>query len=649
MIGNNVPDAYTSFEVATGPSGSPHATRTRLGWIIWNMIRECTGTNKVVNRVEMSAIHEEEHSRLNELVEKSMNFDFPERIIDDKRENSVDDNSFLDYVNKNIHFEKGQYYIPLPFRDSNVKLPNNASQGQQRLRSLKNKFIKNLKFKQDYTDFMDKLLERGYMEHVAKEQFNRNDGRVWYIQHHGVYHSQKPDKIRIVFDCSATYMGVSLNKQLIQGPDLTNNLLGVLIRFREEKVAILGDIEAMFHQVKVPPLDRDCLRFFWWPNGNMENEPEQYRMTVHLFGATSSRSCCNYALKRTAEDFGEYYDKVEAHTITKSMYVDECLSSLSTDVEAISLIKNETSLCEKGGFHMTKWISNSPLVIKSIPEDERAKEVKQWSLEDDLPVERALGLCRQGFSWDKELTGPDLKKWNDWLNQLSDLENVRIDRYYKPENFGKVVSSQLHCFSDASEIGYGMVFYLRLVDDEGMIHCCFVLGKSRVAPLKKGNVSSNPDWFNGPEYFRKPEIEWPEWHIDKTIIDEDKEVKRVVNTTILSNEHHRLDRLFSLFSEWKKLKKITSWLFIALDNFRNLVKERKHMRNKRQSEGENSVDNKNELTVRKSLNGVTKDVQITLPTTATLNRSEMAIIKYEQSVHFEEEIHVLQNIDRGKV
>ncbi|CAC5358792.1 unnamed protein product [Mytilus coruscus] len=144
---------------------------------------------------------------------------------------------------------------------------------------------------------MEKLLERGYMEHVPKEQFNRNDGRVWYIPHHGVYHSQKPDKIRIVFDCSATYMGVSLNKQLLQGPDLTNNLLGVLIRFREEKVAILGDIEAMFHQVKVPPLDRDCLRFFWWPNGNFENEPEHYRMTVHLFGATSSPSCCNYALK----------------------------------------------------------------------------------------------------------------------------------------------------------------------------------------------------------------------------------------------------------------------------------------------------------------------------------------------------------------
>jgi hypothetical protein len=40
MIGNNVPDAYTPFELATGPSGSPHATKTRLGWIIWNVLRD---------------------------------------------------------------------------------------------------------------------------------------------------------------------------------------------------------------------------------------------------------------------------------------------------------------------------------------------------------------------------------------------------------------------------------------------------------------------------------------------------------------------------------------------------------------------------------------------------------------------------------
>ena len=84
--------------------------------------------------------------------------------------------------------------------------------------------------------------------------------------------------------------------------------------------------------------------------------------------------------------------------------------------------------------------------------------------------------------WDDEVH--DQKKWNNWLHQLNSLRNVKIDRCYKPNDFGKVISVQLHCFSDASDIGLGMVFYLRLEDENHKIHCSFVLGKSRVAPLK---------------------------------------------------------------------------------------------------------------------------------------------------------------------
>jgi hypothetical protein len=68
------------------------------------------------------------------------------------------------------------------------------------------------------------------------------------------------------------------------------NLVGVLLRFRSEQVAITSDVEAMFHQVHVPEADRDLLRFLWWPDGNLKAEPQEYRMTVHLFGATSSPS-----------------------------------------------------------------------------------------------------------------------------------------------------------------------------------------------------------------------------------------------------------------------------------------------------------------------------------------------------------------------
>ena len=63
--------------------------------------------------------------------------------------------------------------------------------------------------------------------------------RVWRI----VVNLNKPEKLRVVFDCAAQCNGVSLNDRVLQGPDLTNNLMGVLLRFRELEVAVMADVD----------------------------------------------------------------------------------------------------------------------------------------------------------------------------------------------------------------------------------------------------------------------------------------------------------------------------------------------------------------------------------------------------------------------
>lgn len=143
--------------------------------------------------------------------------------------------------------------------------------------------------------------DKGYAESVPTEKLDCCTGRVWYISHHGVHHPKKRT-LRVVFDCGATFMGTSLNEQLLQGPNLTSTLVGVLLRFRQEAVAVMGDIQSMFHQVKVPEEDRDFLRFLWWPEGDLTKEVSEFRMTVHLFGAVSSPSCASFALRKTADD-----------------------------------------------------------------------------------------------------------------------------------------------------------------------------------------------------------------------------------------------------------------------------------------------------------------------------------------------------------
>ncbi|KAK7922690.1 hypothetical protein WMY93_009592 [Mugilogobius chulae] len=234
-------------------------------------------------------------------------------------------------------------------------MPNNRKVVEQRLKFLKLKLQKNSTFYSEYKTFMNELFVKGYAEKVHEEELNRGDGKVWYIPHHGVYHPIKK-RLRVVFDCGATYQGTSLNAQLLQGPDLTSSLIGVVTRFRKEPVVMMADVESMFHQVRVTPEDSDLLRFLWWQDGDLEQEPAVYRMRVHLFGATSSPSCANFALRKCAEDFGICTVRTQMELIAATMasrmdvlwkrelQMDLLESVFWTDSESVlKYIQNETS------------------------------------------------------------------------------------------------------------------------------------------------------------------------------------------------------------------------------------------------------------------------------------------------------------------
>ena len=93
-------------------------------------------------------------------------------------------------------------------------------------------------------------------------------------------------------------------------------------------------------------------------------------------------------------------------------------------------------------------------------------------------------LCRIKLEWDEEIAPQYMPRWENWLLDLPKLSSFSISRCLMPAEYGQVASSQLHHFPDASEDGYGSVSYLRLVNEEGNIHCAFLFGKSRVTPRK---------------------------------------------------------------------------------------------------------------------------------------------------------------------
>ena len=155
--------------------------------------------------------------------------------------------------------------------------------------------------------FIEDLQARNYAE-IPSEQIDSESGVVWYLPHHSVTHPKKLDKVRVVFDCAAKYHGTSLNNNVLQGPGLTNSLIGVLLRFRQEPVAVIADVEAMFHQVLVHPIDIDALRFLWYPDRDLGKEPEELRMLVHLFSGVWSSSCAEFALRKIGMDHAEKFE-----------------------------------------------------------------------------------------------------------------------------------------------------------------------------------------------------------------------------------------------------------------------------------------------------------------------------------------------------
>lgn len=170
---------------------------------------------------------------------------------------------------------------------------------------------------------MNEVIQKGHVEKVPEDQL-LDEGQVWYIPPYAVYHPRLKT-IRVVFDCAASFKATSLNNELLQGPDLSNTLLSVLLKFQPEPIVLMANTEGTFVQVRVPPQDVDFLSFLWWPDVDVSQQLAEYGMTVHLFSAISSPRCASFALSKTVED-----------TIRRNVYVDDCLKSIPTDSEAVT-------------------------------------------------------------------------------------------------------------------------------------------------------------------------------------------------------------------------------------------------------------------------------------------------------------------------
>lgn len=767
IIGNDMPFVLEPVEVISSQNGGPFAVKTKLGaWAI-----NGPSSRKLINETQNSFFVS---SQVNLMCK--MCTDIVSDIDNGKMENSQDQKRFMENAKNTIKLKDGHYEVGLPIKSDKIILPNNESMALQRMNYLQKRFLRDKKYHADYTDCMESMIEAGYAQIIPDDKLTENNNKTWYIPHSGVRHPRKPEKIRVVYDCSAKYQGISLNDILLTGPDLTNTLVGVLLRFRQDEVAVMADIAKMFHQVRVPEDDSDYLRFFWWPQGDVSKPMQKYKMTVYPFGTVCSPSTVNYAVHQTAYDFKDKYSNEACEILLTNMYVDDLLLSCKSADKAIKLSKEVCELFNETGFKLTKWISNEPKVLSKIPEDERALDIESLSLNlgNDSSVKSALGvkwcvksdtlgfsvdppikpltrrgvlstansiwdplgftvpimlpikfllrnLCSLELGWDDEMPDDCKLLWENWFDELPQLNDFKISRCLKPKDFGAIKSAQVHHFSDSSTKAMASVSYIKLTNNNDDVNCNLLHARSRLTPKKnvsiprleltaatmsvkndellqkelqiplspsvfwcdsttvlfylrnesssfhtfvsnrvelirnktnndqwkyvgtKDNVAdiatrgmkidkfiACKEWINGPEFIKYNENLWPtqpDYLNIKNELTNDVEIKSKVvmsNTVNEKPDSTIIDDLMQRYSDWNKLKRITSWILRYKYKLLNRVRQ------------------KQALTKLIVTSNVIK-TNVDLLTIEEIDNAELEIIKFCQQNIYSNEINALQN------
>ncbi|XP_054869388.1 uncharacterized protein LOC129349632 [Amphiprion ocellaris] len=407
------------------------------------------------------------------------------------------------------------------------------------LRSTECRLAKDTARSASYCKEIDKLIQAGYVTEISTEEAMKST-ESWYVLHHMVHHNGKD---RVVFNCSFSCNGLSLNDQLLPGPTLGPTMIGVLMRFRCHAVAISGDIKSMFHQIRLLPSDKPLLRFLW---RNMErtSEPRIFQWEVLPFGTTCSPCCAVYALQQHARDH-EPPDSLLMRVIEQSFYVDNCLHSMTKAEDAKTLIDNLRALLSKGGFDICQWASNVPEVVAHLLPEARSASSELWLSKASANLtEPTLGLCwdclndtfsykhrhaessvatlqnvysvlaklydplgyivpfttrckvliqdmwKSNIGWDDQIQPADLlDKWVNWVQEIPALQHLKLPRPYAPDTANPATATRrIHIFCDASERAYGSVAYMQTIANNQHVYVSFVFARSRVAPRKQLSI-----------------------------------------------------------------------------------------------------------------------------------------------------------------
>ena len=524
LIGVDNAHLHQCLKEISGPAGQPIARLTPLGWT-------CVGHTGLISNSGpgtrfVNTFFQGDLRTLNRTLQKFWEVDEGKEI----EPFSVIDKEVVEKTLNSMKYnqQKKIYQVSIPWKSDVERLPNNYAMAFKRLLNTEKKLLKEKSLREVYSKTIQNYISKGY---VKKVETSSNDSVGWYLPHFPVINTNSiTTKTRIVFDASALFEKTSLNEAMHCGPKLQADLIHVLLRFRQKKVAICCDIKEMYLQINLIEKDRKFHRFLW-RDVNIDKEPEIFEFNRLVFGSSSSPFLAQLVAKSNATKFQKQFKRA-SESVLASTFMDDTLDSIDTIEESKVLYRDLKKLWAKAGMETHKWLSNSFELLEYIPEKERgvkltisdnqndstkalgvrwdhqldvltfnsqnisiSKITKRLFLQIMASVFDPLGmLCPfileaksiiqklwiNELSWDEEVLGEQEKTAKKWLADLGNLDKIRVPRCLCPVK--EPIQFSIHVFCDASEMAYGTVLYSRCILKDNVM-CNFLLAKSKIAPL----------------------------------------------------------------------------------------------------------------------------------------------------------------------
>ena len=444
---------------------------------------------------------------------------------------SGETDNFPNVKPESISYQGKRYSIGFPWKDD-PRISTNFGVAKGRLTSTLRALCPEgkctAKFEK-YNTVIQSQLKAGVVEPVHNGfDVPSRDDVVHYLPHFAVTRDDKETtKVRVVYDASTKTKkeNVCLNDLMHTGPNLLNNMTGMLLRFRLPRIAMVSDIEKAFLQVGLHERDRDATRFLWLKDPTkpvVDDNLRLLRFTRIPFGVVASP----YLLGVTIRNHLAKYPGATSDQIRDNIYVDNVIMGADDTHGALQRYVKAKSIFNDASMNLREWMSNDGQFMQNVTEEDRAAGETanvlglQWNARTDTlgpkeipPMDQKTPctkrtavqhlakvfdptgfinpvtikgkillqfMWKNEFQWDTPLPEKIARQWRQFELNLHEVSKFSTTRRCIETD----TPIRLLCFVDASQEAFSANVYAYQATALG-VSCHLVFSKAKVAPVNQ--------------------------------------------------------------------------------------------------------------------------------------------------------------------